>query len=57
MDAIHDMEKQGTISPEDLSLVKFTDDIDEAMQFISTYISKHYSIRPRKRHWWLLEKR
>lgn len=57
MDAIHDMEKQGTISPEDLSLVKFTDDIDEAMQFIFTYISKHYAIKPRKRHWWLLEKR
>ncbi len=57
MDAIHDMEKQGTISPEDLSLVKFTDDIDEAMDFISTYIKKYYTIKPRKRLWWLFEKR
>jgi hypothetical protein len=57
MDAIHDMEKQGTISPEDLSLVKFTDDIDEAMEFISSYISKNYAIKPRKRYWWLFEKR
>lgn len=57
MEAIHDMEKQGTISPEDLSLVKFTDDIDEAMDFISSYISKNYAIKPRKRYWWLFEKR
>jgi predicted Rossmann-fold nucleotide-binding protein len=57
MDAIHDMEKQGTISGEDLSLVKFTDDIDEAMDFISTYIKKYYTIKPRKRLWWLFEKR
>ena len=57
MDAIHDMEKQGTISPEDLSLVKFTDSIDEAMEFIASYIKKHYTIKPRKRLWWLFEKR
>jgi uncharacterized protein (TIGR00730 family) len=57
MDAIHDMEKQGTISPDDLSLVKFTDDIDEAMDFIQTYIQKHYKVKPRKRLWWLFEKR
>jgi uncharacterized protein (TIGR00730 family) len=57
MDAIADMEKQGTISPDDLSLVKFTDDIDEAMDFIATYIQKHYTVKPRKRLWWLFEKR
>jgi len=57
MNAIHDMERQGTISAEDLSLLKFTDDIDEAMEFISSYISKHYTIKPRKRLWWLFEKR
>ncbi|MEY5033899.1 MAG: hypothetical protein RL447_277 [Bacteroidota bacterium] len=57
MDAIADMEKQGTISPDDLSLVKFTDDIDEAMNFIASYIQKHYTVKPRKRLWWLFEKR
>ncbi|MFN4892868.1 MAG: TIGR00730 family Rossman fold protein [Bacteroidota bacterium] len=57
MDAIADMEKQGTISPDDLSLVKFTDDIDEAMDFIASYIKKHYTVKPRKRLWWLFEKR
>lgn len=57
MDAIADMEKQGTISSDDLSLVKFTDDIDEAMDFIASYIQKHYTVKPRKRLWWLFEKR
>ena len=57
MDAIADMEKQGTISTGDLSLVKFTDNIDEAMEFIASYIKKHYKIKPRKRLWWLFEKR
>jgi uncharacterized protein (TIGR00730 family) len=57
MDAIADMEKQGTISPDDLSLVKITDDIDEAMDFIASYIQKHYTVKPRKRLWWLFEKR
>ena len=57
MDSIHEMQKQGTISPEDLSLVKFTDDVDEAMEFIASYIKKHYKIKPRKRLWWLFEKR
>ena len=57
MDAIADMEKQDTISPDDLSLVKFTDDIDEAMDFIASYIQKHYTVKPRKRLWWLFEKR
>jgi uncharacterized protein (TIGR00730 family) len=57
MDAIADMEKQGTISPDDLSLVKFTDDIDEAMDFIASYIQKHSPVKPRTRLWWLFEKR
>lgn len=57
MDAIADMEKQGTISPGDMSLVKFTDSIDEAMEFIAGYIKKHYTVKPRKRLWWLFEKR
>lgn len=57
MDAIEDMEKQGTISAQDLELVKFTDNVDEAMDFIAAYIQKHYKVVPRKRRWWLFEKR
>jgi uncharacterized protein (TIGR00730 family) len=57
MDTIKEMEKQGTISPEDLSLVKFTDNVEEAMEFIASYITKHYKVKPRKRLWWLFEKR
>jgi predicted Rossmann-fold nucleotide-binding protein len=52
------MKKEGTISEADLSLVLFTDDIDEAMQHISSYLSSNYDIRKkRKRFWWLFEKK
>ncbi len=51
------MAEQGTIAKEDMNLVLVTDSTDEAMNHISTYISTHYKIRPRKRLWWLFEKR
>lgn len=51
------MAEQGTISPEDLQLVLLTDDMDEAMNHIGAYVKKNYSVKPRKRNWWLLEKR
>lgn len=52
------MKKEGTISEADLSLVLFTDDIDEAMQHIGSYLSSNYDIRKkRKRFWWLFEKK
>lgn len=51
------MAKQGTIDPKDLSLVLLTDDVDEAMHHISSYINKNYKVKPRKRLWWLFEKR
>jgi uncharacterized protein (TIGR00730 family) len=51
------MEDEGTISKEDLKLLLLTDNYDEAMQHIATYINKNYTIKPRKRMWWLLEKR
>lgn len=57
LEAIQEMEKQDTISPEDLNLVLVTDSIDEAMDHITNYISTHYKVRPRKHHWWLFEKR
>jgi uncharacterized protein (TIGR00730 family) len=57
MEMIEWMVQQGTISKEDLSLLLLTDDIDEAMNHIQTYVKSNYKIRPRKRFWWLFEKR
>lgn len=51
------MASQGTISKEDMKLVLVTDSIDEAMSHIRTYISTNYKVRPRKRLWWLFERR
>ena len=51
------MAKQETISKEDMSLVLVTDSVDEAMKHIHTYISSNYKVKPRKRFWWLFEKR
>lgn len=51
------MVKEQTINPEDLQLVLITDSVDEAMEHIQTYITKNYKVKPRKRLWWLFEKR
>ncbi len=51
------MAQHGTISREDLKLVLFTDDMDEAMHHIYTYIKANYKVKPRERKAWLLEKR
>ena len=51
------MRDKGMISDDDLNLVLVTDDVDEAMRHIHTYISKNYTIKPRKKLWWLMEKR
>jgi uncharacterized protein (TIGR00730 family) len=51
------MAQNGTISREDLKLVMFTDDMDEAMHHIYTYIKTNYKVKPRERNSWLLEKR
>lgn len=51
------MEREGTISKDDLKYILLTDDYDHAMQHISTYVKKNYIIKPRKKMWWLLEKR
>lgn len=51
------MEKQGTISKEDMKLVLVTDSVEEAMEYIHTYVSTNYRVKPRKRLWWLFEKR
>lgn len=57
MDYLHFMEQQKTISPEDLKLVLLTDDIDEAMAHIRTYILGNYEIKSRRKpKWWLFER-
>lgn len=57
METIIDMADKGTISKEDMNLVLITDDIQEAMDHIRNYIVSNYKVKPRKRLWWLFEKR
>jgi uncharacterized protein (TIGR00730 family) len=56
-ETMHIMAEKGTISKEDMDLVLFTDDVTDAMEHIRKYITANYKIKPRKRLWWLLEKR
>jgi len=51
------MAEQGTISKEDMSLVLLTDDEEDAMNHINFYVKSNYKIKPRRRSWWLLERR
>lgn len=51
------MVQKGTINAEDLQLVLLTDSIDEAMDHISKYIKTNYTIQPRKKLWWMFEKK
>ncbi|TAD92412.1 MAG: TIGR00730 family Rossman fold protein [Bacteroidetes bacterium] len=51
------MAENGTISAEDLDLVLLTDSQEEAMEHIRQYIAHNYKVKPRKRLWWLFEKR
>jgi uncharacterized protein (TIGR00730 family) len=51
------MAQQGTISRDDLSLVLLTDDINEAMHHIRTYIRNNFKVKPRAKQWWLFEKK
>ncbi len=57
IDAMHHMATKKTISEEDMSLVLLTDDVGEAMDHIRKYIQTNYQVKPRKRKWWLGEKR
>ncbi len=40
------MKSQGTISPDDTQLFIFTDDIDEAVDYIQNHTIKRYNLRP-----------
>jgi uncharacterized protein (TIGR00730 family) len=57
LEVMHHMAEKGTISEQDMSLVLLTDDIPEAMEHIRKYIVQNYKVKPRKRFWWLFEKR
>jgi hypothetical protein len=57
MDYIEFMAKEGTISPDDMKLVLLTDDMDQAMTHIQTYVQSNYQVKKRRRLWWLFEKR
>ena len=57
LETIEDMAQQGTIAKEDMSLVLVTNDEDEAINHIRSYITANYKVKPRKRLWWLFEKR
>jgi uncharacterized protein (TIGR00730 family) len=54
---IEKMIQEGTIDSKDLHLIKVTDNIDEAMKHIESYIQHHYQIRPKPRAWWILGER
>lgn len=57
LEYIEAMAAAGTISKEDMKLVLITDDVEEAMTHIRSYIDTNYKVKPRKRFWWLVEKR
>ncbi len=51
------MISEGTISPEDLSLILFTDSADEAVAHIRQFISTNYkAVKRNKPVWWLFER-
>jgi hypothetical protein len=55
-DYMNYMAEQKTISPEDMQLVLLTDSVEDAMEHVGKYISTNYTIKPRKKLWWLFEK-
>ena len=52
MDYMEFLAKEATIGEEDLKLIKLTDDIDEAMGHIHTYIQGNYTIKKRPKPFW-----
>jgi uncharacterized protein (TIGR00730 family) len=58
VEMIRKMIIEETVQKEDLDLLLITDDIDEAMNHINTYISSNYNLlKKRKSFWWLFEKK
>jgi uncharacterized protein (TIGR00730 family) len=52
MDYMHYLAGQGTVSEDDLKLVVLTDDFEEAMDHIRTYITGTYTIKKRPKPFW-----
>lgn len=52
---IDDMAVKGSISENDKKLILFTDDVDEAMNFIASYIKKTFKVKYRFHRYWLFE--
>jgi uncharacterized protein (TIGR00730 family) len=58
IDMFKKMLSQNTIQSSDLDLLLVTDDEDEAMNHINSYISSNYEVmKKRRRFWWLFEKK
>jgi uncharacterized protein (TIGR00730 family) len=58
IDMFQKMKSEETILENDLNLLLVTDDLDEAMNHIKSYISTNYNLqKKRKRLWWLFEKK
>ncbi len=57
MDMVDAMIEEGTVSRDDINLVYLTDSVDEAINYIHNYIRENYRVKPRRRRWWLFEKR
>jgi predicted Rossmann-fold nucleotide-binding protein len=45
---INELDDQGTISVEDLDLLKITDDVEEAMGFLRKYAIEEFKLQRRK---------
>ena len=52
MDYMMFLVKEGTVSEDDLKLVILTDDFDEAIQHIRTYITGNYTIKKKVKPFW-----
>ncbi len=58
LEMFNKMVLEETILKTDLDLVLVTDDINEAMKHINSYITSNYDLlKKRRRFWWLLEKK
>jgi uncharacterized protein (TIGR00730 family) len=52
---IEHMKKEGTISPKDMDLLLFTDDIEEAVEHLKKYVIEKYKLRNPEPTWMLGE--
>lgn len=55
LEHIHLMAKEGTINEQDLKLVLFTDDVNEAMQHIKAYLKQNVALKKFLPLWWFFE--